>query len=151
MKSENIHITIKFLGDTETEKLANLNELLAQELQNFGSFKLRIHGYGYFGSRNFPRVIWLGLDGEVEKLGKLAMTVEKEAEKIGAKKERFSPHITIGRVKSPDNSNYLISKLEECRAPDEEFLVDRIYIKESVLRPDGPIYKNIYEIPIIGG
>lgn len=149
---ENLHITIKFMGDVERDDLNVLSQEIQQRLFSFEKIELELDSCGYFGSKNFPRVIWLGVSGELEKFSSLAKLVESECEKIGVKKEfkDFSPHITLGRLKSPDNSNYLIARLQEFPNLSERFTVERIYIKESILRPEGPIYKDLYEI-LIGG
>jgi len=153
VREESLHITLKFMGDVEEADLKRLYELLTSSICGFGEIFLMTEKTGYFGARNFPQVLWLGLTGDTGRLALLAEKIESATKKLGVgrEKKKFLPHITIGRVKSAQNANFLIAKLEESTIQPFQFVVDRVFIKQSILKPQGALYNNLYEIPLKGG
>ena len=139
----NIHITIKFFGETEEDKIENINSVLSNVSLHHSPFTLKLSDVGIFGSSYKPRVIWFGIS-ENQKLQRLALDVINELGKIGFKKDRqnFVPHLTIGRIKFLDNKrNFqeVINKYKSVEVQEEN--IDRFFLIESILRPKGPEYK----------
>lgn len=142
--TENIHITIRFIGETPS----NIVNEICRELSNIEikPFKVRVKGLGAFPNMNRPRVIWAGVVEGVEELAKIHEDVEKMLKrfKIPMDREEFVPHITLARVKSDRNISRLISIVNNMIDMDfGEFVVNRIVLKKSVLTPSGPIYSDI--------
>lgn len=157
VEPENIHLTLKFLGEIDNKQLSNIIKVLQDSNQNRNSFYIRLSSLGAFPKINFPRVIWIGIDkGEAESK-QIATDLEEELAKIGIPKEEkrpFSCHITLGRLRSVLNRDRLIKDLDNLAnnftppAPGTEFLVTKITLFKSTLTPRGPIYEILKEIPL---
>ncbi len=134
---KNLHITIKFLGNLDEEKLKVTREVLGDV--KFKKFKLELGELGYFSSYNKIRVIWvdlkppyplLNLHGEVElKLGNLFK-----------KEEKYAVHLTLGRIKLIKDKDKFIGSLNSIKIKLGSFDVDEFYLIRSILSKDGPTY-----------
>lgn len=98
---ENLHLTLKFLGDTPKDKIPELQETLQKAVSQQRKFALKAVGVGCFPNAKRPRVVWVGLEGGVVELKTLAEQIENTIAPLGfpTEKRPFSPHLTIGRVK----------------------------------------------------
>lgn len=144
-KPEKLHLTLKFLGDTDNRHLAGLTEAVEAAARSIAAFKLRISAAGVFPNRRKARVLWLGVIDERENLRKLNETLENECETQGFAREKrdFKAHLTIARLREPENSADLIeAHLRQAFAP-VEFDVSEIVIYESELLPHGSRYKIV--------
>jgi 2'-5' RNA ligase len=137
IKKENIHITIKFIGDTDNYELEELFDTVGNILKNFDRFKIDVKDLILFPNRSKPRVIGVGVKSK--KLKILVRKIENEIFKIGFKKEnrKFKGHITLGRFKRKLQHEYI----DERFTSDLTFHVKEVIVNESILRPKGPIYK----------
>jgi len=144
VKIENLHITLKFLGEVEEKDIENIKEKLKNCAENFEIFDVEIKGIGVFPSEKRVRVLWIGAEDE-GYLKKLNNKIEEALTKFGFEKEKdFVGHITVARFKSVPNLNFI----KEISEKYKEFLfgkfkVDRFNLYESKLTPEGPIYKVI--------
>jgi len=139
---ENIHITLKFFGETEESRIPEINQRLFEIASEYQPFELKLEGAGVFGSFYKPRVLWVGIK-ENEMLHKLGQEVLDKMDAIGFKKDRqnFIPHLTLGRIKYTDNKQRffdLVGKYEDEHIKSE--LVDQFYLLESKLSSSGPEY-----------
>lgn len=147
--AKNLHITLKFLGHIPEKTIEKVKERLYNIVSSFKPFRLRFNGIGFFPDRKRPRVIWIDIsDSDVLKI--LQETIEEKLKEIGfAKEERgFSPHLTIGRIRSLRDRERLIELIETIK--DREFGiidVDRVFLMKSDLRPGGAQYSVIAEFP----
>lgn len=147
VKPSNIHVTMHFLGDIQqymVEKIADRMEGLV-----FSPFNVEVVGVGAFPSVKRPRVVWAGIHEGREKIVNIYDQLELELTKLGFKKEarRFSPHITIVRVRSGRNKDELTRCLQEVSNFTFGVLqVDCVKLKKSVLTPQGPIYSSLKEV-----
>ncbi len=143
------HITLKFLGEVDEEKLKNVRNTLENICKKTKKFDLELKGLGAFPSEDYIRVVFAGA-GEGDEP---AMFLQKQVD-AALRKENFAPasgyknHVTLIRVKSVNNK----SKLKEIFSKYREksfgkFAVDKIKIVKSTLAPNGPVYETIYEIP----
>lgn len=141
---ENLHLTLKFFGDIDTEGIDLLSSKIESVVSNFDKFTIKIKGCGAFPNNNRIKVIWLGLD-ESAIVKQLHDELDKEFVKLGFDKDKkFSTHLTIGRMKSAKGKNEVKSKIEEFSEVEiGEMSVDRIVLKKSTLTPQGPIYEDI--------
>jgi len=144
-KAEKLHLTLKFLGDTEENQLGSLIEAVEKTARQISSFNLQISGTGVFPLSRKARVLWLGLKDEKGSLRNLNEILETECEQIGFAKEKrnFKPHLTIARLREPHKSNELAQKHLENEFQTIEFEVNEIIIFESKLLPKGSIYSAV--------
>lgn len=147
-RPEGIHFTLKFLGEIEEEKLVNIQKAIEQATKEIPDFILWVGGIGVFPNTKSPRVIWIGIKGEGENLKTLQESIERETEKIGFKKEgrNFSPHLTLGRVRSQKNRDALTKYLEEFEKIElGSFNVKEVLLMKSELRPKGAVYTQLWK------
>ena len=150
VNSENIHITLKFLGDTEESLLPEIQQRLSKKLFNYKPFCIRISGVGSFPPGKHPRVIWVGTE-ESSSLKALQAEVESEMEALGyaAEERPFLAHITLGRVKSGRRLTEVARKLADSRETAiGNFEVRSIKLMKSELGRGGPVYTCLAELPL---
>lgn len=140
----NLHLTLKFFGEIDTDGLELLQEKIANVVSQFKPFNIKIKGCGAFPNNNHIKVIWVGIEGD-EIIKKLHDQLDEEFVKIGFDKDkRFSTHLTIGRMKSAKNKNQVKSTIEEFSDIEiGEMEVNKITLKKSTLKPSGPIYEDL--------
>ena len=144
VKKENLHITLKFLGEVEEEKITLINRKLQNCTKEFENFNVKIKGIGVFPSEKRVKVLWVGVEDE-ENLKKLNEKIEDELKNFGFEKEKeFVAHITIARFKSIPNLNLIKDLMEKYKdVLFGQFIVKNFQLYESKLTPFGPIYKII--------
>lgn len=150
VENENIHLTIRFLGEVSMNTIEQIREVLNYVANNVKPFEIRIAGLGAFPNINKPRVIWVGIVSGFEKLMEIRRGIDLEIVKRGLRdvqkdQHEFSPHITIARLKSYKN----VEKLKRYFLVYENYEfgfseVTQIKLKKSILTPRGPIYSDIY-------
>ncbi len=143
VKKENLHITLKFFGNTPIKEIPVIKQSLQTVANNCDSFQISINGCGTFGSSKFPRVIWLGINPEPKLISLYKNLNETLAEKGYEQENRnFSPHLTLGRIKHINNKHVLDSLINKYQ--DELFLIQDIFefcLFESILEKNGPKYR----------
>lgn len=144
---ENLHFTLKFLGDIEEGIVPEL-EKAAQNI-SFSDFELELSGIGCLPNYSYINALYIGVTKGLENLASIAKELESLSNKFNFKKEirPFRAHLTIGRVKRIRDKNPLISKIKE----NEETYFGKINIssfklKKSDLTPQGPLYTNLFEV-----
>ncbi|MEW6109799.1 MAG: RNA 2',3'-cyclic phosphodiesterase [Nitrospirota bacterium] len=146
---ENIHLTLKFLGQTDESLITPIKDSLHKKVLPYGSFYIKISGVGYFPDSKRPRVIWAGVE-ESELLKKLSRDIEEEMLKFGYENEKkaFSPHLTIGRVRSQKRIAEVLKRLDEFSKSDfGNIEINNIILMKSELKPAGAQYYRLAEIP----
>ena len=143
---QNLHFTLKFFGDIDTEGIDLISEKIENVIKDFDSFTIKIQGCGAFPNKNRIKVIWVGLD-EDEILKDLHDKLDKEFNSIGFDLDRkFSSHLTIGRMKSAKGKNKVKNTIETYNNIDIGTMdVNLITLKKSTLTPSGPIYEDLLE------
>jgi 2'-5' RNA ligase len=146
VERDNIHITLRFLGEIPEAKTARVAD--AVRSIEFKPIKLFFEGIGVFPSSARPNVIWAGVTGDVPEILAVFTALEEELEDLGFESERrgFQPHLTLCRVRSLRNISVLVDvlgTLENARFGELE--VRCIRLKKSVLTSRGPIYSNVAE------
>lgn len=150
---ENIHLTLKFLGEVSQRNLPFLIELLQGEVADQRPFEFGVGGLGAFPDIRRPRVIWVGVKGPKE-LHDLHHAVENAMEKIGYARETrpFEPHLTLGRVSRNASPEEVRRVSEVLRAVQVGFLgsalVEEVYLYRSDLRPTGAVYTRLATAPL---
>jgi 2'-5' RNA ligase len=152
---ENIHLTLKFFGSIDESRIDPIVKSLEGSIQIISPFSLSIRGMGSFPHLKNPRVIWMGLDDEKEVLVSCQRVAEGELAKIGFEPEgrEFHPHLTLGRVRSSRGKDELIGRMEKYREEAfGNFVVERVVLFKSDLKPSGPIYTRLREMKLgLGG
>ncbi|MCX6035867.1 MAG: RNA 2',3'-cyclic phosphodiesterase [Chloroflexi bacterium] len=150
---QNVHLTLKFLGDVSPANLERLAKALKAEALNHQTFTLSVGGLGAFPTPRRARIIWIGLEAPAA-LTALLRGVEAVAARLGyASDDRpFSPHLTIGRVGQKVSG----TDLQRIRTALEGTIVgalgtvrvDAVHIFKSDLQPGGSVYTHLYTLPM---
>ena len=111
---QNIHLTVRFLGDTEEQRVPKIQQLLDKISSEHPIVETTIDTLGGFPHLRRPRVLWAGIDSNVEMLEKLARQVELGVRELRFEKESkgFKPHLTLGRIRKPQDLTRLVSQME---------------------------------------
>jgi 2'-5' RNA ligase len=145
VRPENIHLTIKFLGDVPVARIESVREALELAAAHVSPFTVEVAGAGCFPSPRSPRVLWVGLGDTEGKLTELHRALESELARRGFPREakKFSPHLTIGRVRSPQNAAQVAARLIGRGFEPDSFLVGEVILMRSELRPTGSVYTPV--------
>jgi RNA 2',3'-cyclic 3'-phosphodiesterase len=146
VEEENLHLSLKFLGDLDEDSVDRLKGILSVEALRWPRMALTYEGIGTFPERGVPRVVWAGCAGDLETPAALAGAIERSAEQVGVPRERhpFAAHLTIGRVKSDRNVKRLMSAIEnQRRVPLGRDDVREFVLYKSTLTDQGPLYERI--------
>ena len=147
VKPENIHITLRFLGEIPPVMVDSVIKMM--DKIDFEPFNVKISGVGAFPNPRRPSVIWAGIDEGVKELKQIFKQIESGLMELGFKPEPkgFSPHLTIARVRRGFNRRMLTPKLLELSNVEfGEFQAESLRLKKSVLTPKGPIYSTLHEV-----
>lgn len=149
VKPENIHITLKFLGQTQEDKINVIASQLKNAVELMQPFEVTVGDVGAFPNFNRPRVLWVGTNTEQQQLSILAKEVDKRMAILGfdREKRRFSGHLTLGRVKDNQDVQSLVEKLQLYKEFNAEaFVVNEILLIKSQLSPKGSIYTTLKKV-----
>jgi RNA 2',3'-cyclic 3'-phosphodiesterase len=153
VEKENIHLTIKFLGEVDEKKLEEIKTALDIIGSQTKPFDSTIKDLGVFPKIEYPRVIWAGIDKGALELKALSEKVDTALSKLGFEKEvrPFVAHLTIGRVRSPKNKEKLKEKMAAYKLPEiPPHRIDSILLFQSTLTPKGSIYTKLHEAHLTG-
>lgn len=141
-KPANIHLTLKFLGNVEAPRIDRVHKAVERAAAGIGPFDVEVEGAGCFPSARNPRVLWIGLSRIPEALKQLSARIEDELarEAFPAEKRKFSPHLTIGRVREPRNAGIVAEALIASGFASEAFEATEVIVMRSDLKPTGSIY-----------
>lgn len=151
VQPQNIHLTLKFLGEIDEKKAEKISQILQEVAKNNPVYSIRLTTLGAFPKMKSPRVIWAGMDKGEAETQKIAALLEEKIAKVGIPKEgrAFSCHITLGRTRSNLNLDKLVSELENWAGKNtgqsQEFPVEKLTLFKSTLTPQGPIYEILKE------
>jgi len=147
----NIHITLKFLGNVETHQPATIREGLSEALDPVSPFALTLGRTGAFPDLNRPRVFWVSVREGWDELTAMQQRIESELHTRGFVREErpFSPHLTIGRVRSPRGLAKLTDLVRSTAFETEPFPVARVAVVKSDLKPGGPVYTVIDHVELV--
>jgi 2'-5' RNA ligase len=149
---ENLHITLRFLGEIEEGRAGDVGGAMEEVCRSLSPFPLSFQGVGVFPGLKRIRVVWVGVQEGKERLLALQGALEEALQGLGFPREkRFHPHLTLGRVKSPRDTEELRRFVEERRTAEYGVQrVERVLLKKSVLTPQGPLYSDL-RICLLGG
>ncbi|MBI5814908.1 MAG: RNA 2',3'-cyclic phosphodiesterase [Nitrospinae bacterium] len=151
VKSENMHITLKFLGDVDNAMLPDLCAAAKRAVKGFSPIRLSVEGMGVFPNHERPRVIWFGVGGETAGLKKLEESFSAEISPLGFPPDErsFTAHLTIGRVKNDAARGKLARLVRQYhKFYIGEALVGDVSLYESRLNPKGSIHTVVETFPL---
>lgn len=146
VRPDNLHVTLRFLGDIGAPDVDRLVERLAPQYARCAPFRVAMRGAGAFPNTRQPSVLWVGVDDAGGQLAALNALAEDAAEHIGLMPERraFRGHVTLGRVRDPRRGGALGPLLQAAALFDGgEAVVDAVVLMESELRPGGSVYTPV--------
>ena len=149
VRSEGIHLTLRFYGDVEPERVPGIQAGLSRAAASTARMALQIEGVGVFPNAARPTVIWAGVHGDLEPLQRLQAVVEKEAVTLGFKPEAraYTPHLTLGRVNyglRPGDVRRLMDALAQTGARSfGEFTPGHLSLMNTELRTGGSVYSQL--------
>ena len=149
VRPEQMHLTLRFLGEITPADALRIEELLALRYERVKPFELHVRGAGAFPNIHRPSVVWAGIIGG-EALDAVQMIAEEEACALGLPRERrpFKPHLTLARIKEAEQGKRLASFLSRERDFDGgAFQVAGVSLFSSELTPQGPIHRRLREYP----
>ncbi len=149
VEPQNMHLTLKFLGDTGEEKIPKIKEALSGICLNNNPFNIGFCGIGVFPKPDSPRVVWIGIKEGKERLTELAACIENGLTHLGFEpgKRAFSAHLTLGRVRSEMNKNGLKNAIAEIASYNfkNTLIIENIVLFRSELDLAGPRYTKLAE------
>ncbi len=154
-RPEGIHLTLKFLGDTPADDRDAIAAALREAVRGHAPLTLRAEGLGCFPNPGRPRVVWVGLTGDLAPLEALQRSVEAALEPLGFPAERrgFSPHLTLGRARREAATAEVkaLGRLIAATAVGEigAWTADSVSLMRSELRPDGARYTCLASVPLL--
>ena len=149
VRANGIHLTLKFLGDTELERIPHVKQVLLNVAKSNPVFSIRLPALGCFPNSHRPRVVWLGVEEDSGLLLALQAATIAACRELGFQPETrpFSPHLTLGRVRRDAEPKSLIELGQAVEREESEPLgtlsVEEICLFQSDLRPDGAVYTRL--------
>jgi 2'-5' RNA ligase len=143
VERENLHATLLFLGEVDDRGLPQVCEVVTEGARQHAGFVLSVETVGCFPSPRRPRVLWVGVGQGAEALCAIHETLENPLAEMGFRREerRYTPHITLGRVKSDRPTEKLAGVLAQQAAwKGGETAVHELVVMSSQLSPQGPVY-----------
>ncbi|RLG12482.1 RNA 2',3'-cyclic phosphodiesterase [Candidatus Pacearchaeota archaeon] len=147
VKKQNLHLTLRFLGDVSEEKIKEIIKTLSEI--NFPEFKADLGKIGFFPSEKYIKIVWINLISE--KIPKLREIINKKLyeKAINYDKKEFNSHITVARIKGIKNKDAFFKKINELNIKRMNFSIDKIFLIKSELFRDGPRYKILKEFELV--
>jgi 2'-5' RNA ligase len=154
VKPENIHLTIVFMGNIPNEHLQPIADAVGDVCREFGPFEVLLKGTGVFSSRRYPRVLWIGLAGDLERMSDFRDGLQSALLPFGIKQERrrFKPHLTLGRFRKATRPGFhldeVLSKYRNLTSA--VCAVHELILFKSDLKPSGAVYSKLNQWPLSG-
>jgi 2'-5' RNA ligase len=152
VESENLHITLLFLGEVDERAVLDVCRAVGRRCQEILAFTVAVEGVGSFGNPRRPRTVWVGVGEGAEEVKGLHAALEEVLLELGCyrrEERQFTPHITLGRVKQDGSSDDLATALQrksDWQAGAVE--VREVLVMSSELTPQGPIYTVLSRAPL---
>lgn len=148
VETQNIHITLYFFGEVDTDSVVLLEEIIQESVDGVAGFRIAVRGVSAFPSLERPRVIWVGVENPDGELIRIYRSIHKSIQERGELKrmrenKEYTPHITVGRVKARWSTRS-VQKLRECQDVSfGSFEIGSVALYHSKLTPKGPIYEKL--------
>jgi 2'-5' RNA ligase len=151
VREENIHLTIVFLGSIDENVVEDLKEKVGSVVEGFAGFKARLSGAGVFPNGRKPRVLWIGLEGDIGGLSRLRDELQDALKVFGLREEKrpFRAHLTLGRFKDrlddDEELKWILDRYHDIAS--ELYSLDELVLFKSDLKPGGPVYTKMASWP----
>lgn len=142
---DNLHLTLRFIGETEKKQVDEIIRLIDEVAQQFHQFQFCLSDAGFFKSKNQPRILFFAVDNGF-KLKQLADEIDEKIVSLGFSREErlFNPHLTIGRIKFIQNKTAFYDLINQYKGTEiQKIEVSEIVYYQSILTSAGAIYKPI--------
>lgn len=148
VRPSNIHLTLKFLGNVKAAETGAIGRALLSAVNGFEPLSITAKGVGVFPGIKRPRVLWVGVGGQINQLIQLQQSLDQTLADIGFAKEKraFKGHLTMGRVKGNIDPRRLLEAIKAYAGYESEpFVVDKMILFKSDLQPKGAVYTKLME------
>ncbi|MFQ5772666.1 MAG: RNA 2',3'-cyclic phosphodiesterase, partial [bacterium] len=148
-RPENIHLTLKFLGEVEEHKITPIAAVIESVAKEMHPFAFIVKDLGAFPNFRRARILWVGVENATEECAQISQNLETGLSNLGFRKEgrKFSPHLTIARVKAPLSKQF-IDRIQNYDFEGGATQVKEIILMKSDLRPTGAIYMPLKKIKL---
>ncbi len=142
IRRENVHLTLKFVGEVPPPRANDLSQVCADTVANFSPFEIEIGGTGSFPIQGTPRVLWIGVSDHSRKLEALQAKLDAECLCFGFEREarKFNPHLTIARLRKPQGARALARLHKETAFEPATIVVSELLVIRSELGSEGSKY-----------
>jgi 2'-5' RNA ligase len=147
-----MHITLKFLGETDESKVVTIRTALAT-LSSPQPVEMQFRGIGFFPHERRPRVLWIGVEAS-SNLAQLAADAERALVPLGFALEtrQFVPHLTLARFESPEGSEPVVDRASKLTSTDfGSARESEFYLFQSILKPSGAEYRRLETFAFVRG
>jgi 2'-5' RNA ligase len=151
VRPQNIHLTLKFLGDIDSDHIEKIIAAMTLTIKDFTGVSLSAKEIGVFPNSRRPRVIWAGLSGQLERLQNLQRTLDSHLAVLGFSRETraFKGHLTLGRVKGKIDFARMKTAIDKLKGfESESFETSEIILFRSELRPTGAVYSKVQRVTL---
>jgi len=151
VKPENLHFTLKFLGEVPEARLPALQETFRSSMAGIGRFILSLAGLGTFPPRGRPRVVWVGVEQGVDEMRTLQGRIDETLLPLGFSRETrpLQPHLTLGRVRDVGRLDALLTYLQGTEIGQVgQMDVRCVDLMRSELHPAGSVYTRVESVPL---
>ena len=138
--TRSFHLTLKFLGKLKTDEVDKVTDILKNI--KFNAFSVSLDSIGVFPTENYIRVLWVGLNPE-DKVIQLQNQIDESLISLFKKEKDFKSHITLARVKYPEDKKAFMEQLRKIEVKDKKLEVKDFRLVKSRLTPQGPVYEDI--------
>lgn len=142
---ENLHLTLKFLGEIDENKLKEIKQKLSEI--KFSEFQAKLLNIGTFSYKSNPKIVWIKLGGK--EIFELQKQIDLALESLFPKESRFMSHLTIARIKNVKDKTAFDNYIRHIRIKSIKFPVNSFFLKSSELKPLGPIYATLEKYELI--
>lgn len=150
----NVHLTVIFLGHVPQGDLDGIGSSAAAVCSRYGPFRMALEGLGTFGGRRRPRVLWIGLSGDLDRMGAFRDALQDSLQPFGIQRETrpFRPHLTVGRFRENARPGEALDRCLKERAQWATPLgvLDEVVLYRSDLKPGGAVYTRLGAWPLSG-
>jgi 2'-5' RNA ligase len=149
-----IHLTLKFLGDVSSDRIPEITQAIERGCRSSAPFRISLSAAGFFPNAQRLRVVWVGVDGDVQMLLQLQRAVESELNALGFAPESrgFQPHLTLARMRDyahPAEREEMAKRINAVQVDTHaEMQVREVHLIRSELRPTGAIYTSLAAVPL---
>ncbi|MCP4681954.1 MAG: RNA 2',3'-cyclic phosphodiesterase [Desulfobacterales bacterium] len=151
---DNIHLTMVFMGNVRTERLEGIEKAAKKACRRYGPFEIHLKDVGFFGGKRNPRVLWIGMGGDLKRLSKFRGALHRHLKPFGVKEEKrpFRPHLTIGRFRKGARSNVDLDEITaKYQGLDSPVCpLEELVLFKSELKPGGAVYSGLNSWALVG-